>query len=52
MLYILILSLLAPLESVSWSELKTVITLESVDPDTTEVVELEPAETEVVDEED
>ena len=37
MLYLLILSLLAPLEPISWSELKIRLADESVDPDTTHV---------------
>ena len=44
MLYILILSLIAPLKPVSWSELKT-LTIEPAAPDTVEVVE-EPVEVE------
>jgi hypothetical protein len=44
MLYLLILSLIAPLEPISWSELKVRLTIEPAEPDTVEVVEVVDAE--------
>ncbi len=49
MIFILILSLIAPLEPISWSELKLRISVEPVEPDTAVV---ESDSTEVSNEED